>query len=175
MSERNESPAAPSTEIAAPLEVEVIAAPAVPALAGSLQAMPAPALAVTEEEARARIAALEREVKALGTDPSAALLFHEIGLLWEDPLKNARNAAVAFQNAFRLSPRFLSNIRAARRLFADVGNWQMVVQLLDAEIGACDDARQKAALLAEKAAILEERLSREDDAATTYRECLDLK
>src|SRR5690606_26487704 len=57
-----------------------------------------------EEEARARIATLEREAKALGEVPEAALLFHEVGLLWEDPLRNPRNAAVAFQAAYRLAP-----------------------------------------------------------------------
>jgi len=38
----------------------------------------------TEDEARVRIAALEREAKALGPEPAAAILFHEIGLLWEN-------------------------------------------------------------------------------------------
>ncbi len=150
-------------------EAETVAAE----MGANLQALPPPA--TLEEEARARIASMEREAKALGTDPSAALLFHEIGLLWEDPLKNPRNAAVAFQNAYKVAPRFLSNIRAARRLFADVGNWQMVVQLLDAELLVCEDARQRPALLLEKAAILEERLSREDDAARVYAECLAAK
>src|SRR5205823_14960989 len=98
-----------------------------------------PAVNAAEDEARARIASLEREAKALGTDPSAAILFHEIGLLWEEALKNPRNAAVAYQNAYKLAPRFLSNIRAARRLFADVGNWQMVIQLLDAELNGTTD------------------------------------
>ncbi|HZA52128.1 MAG TPA: hypothetical protein VE549_15390, partial [Myxococcaceae bacterium] len=40
--------------------------------------------AANEEIARQRIATLEREARALGNDPSAALVFHEIGLLWED-------------------------------------------------------------------------------------------
>ena len=59
-----------------------------------------------EDEARERIAALEREARALSaTDPqAAALLFHEMGLLWEEPLKNPRNAAVAYQNAYKLAP-----------------------------------------------------------------------
>src|SRR5688572_29426976 len=71
----------------------------------------------TEDDVRARVAALEREAKAMGNEPGAALLFHEIGLLWEEVLKNPRNAAVAYQAAYRISPAFAANIRAARRLF----------------------------------------------------------
>jgi len=141
-------------------------------LVSAVQTVPAPP---PEEEIRNRIAVLEREAKALGNDPASALLFHEIGLLWEEPLRNPRNAAVAFQNAYRLAPRFLANIRAARRLFADVGNWQMVIQLLDAELAASEDQRQRAALLLEKAQVLEDRLSREEDAIRSYQECLQLR
>jgi tetratricopeptide (TPR) repeat protein len=176
MSERNDAQRPLTSPAVPPVDATASApqtATAVDVLATAVQAAPAPA--TPEEEARARIAVLEREAKALGNDPSSALLFHEIGLLWEDPLRNPRNAAVAFQNAYRLAPRFLSNIRAARRLFADVGNWQMAIQLLDAELAACEDARQKAALLLEKAQVLEDRLSREEDAARAYQECLQLR
>lgn len=165
-------PTANATQISHPSAADGSGA-AVETLSAAMQGMP-PA-ASSEEEARNRIAVLEREAKAVGNDPASALLFHEIGLLWEDPLRNPRNAAVAFQNAYRLAPRFLANIRAARRLFADVGNWQMVIQLLDAELAASEDQRQRAALLLEKAQVLEDRLSREEDSAKAYAECLQLK
>lgn len=134
----------------------------------------APATA-TEDEARARITALEKEARAMGPLPAAALLFHEMGLLWESPLKHARNAAVAYQSAFKLAPRFLANIRAARRLFAEVGNWVMVVQLIDAELQATDARRARAALLFEKGQILEQRLSKETDGAAAVALCLSLE
>jgi hypothetical protein len=77
MSERNEFPRTLSTAI-----------PAIPIP----QENTAPATA-SEDEARQRIVALEKEARALGAVPAAALLFHEMGLLWENPLKHARNAA----------------------------------------------------------------------------------
>src|SRR5450432_3287652 len=122
------------------------------------------------EEARERIAALEREARALGDGPEAALLFHELGLLWEDPLRNPRNAASAFQAAYRLAPRFIENIRAARRIFSDVGNWQLVLQLLDAELEATETGRARTALLYERALVLDDRLDRREDAAAAFRE-----
>ena len=143
-------------------------------LSANLQSLPAAPRSDQEDKVRKQIAGLEREAKALGPDPAAALLFHEIGLLWENSLKNPRNAAVAYQAAFRLAPKFLANIRAARRLFSDVGNWQMVVQLLDAELAAVEDDRQRAALLFEKGTVLDEHLSREEDAAAAFDKCLEL-
>ena len=177
MSERNDVPR--TTVPVAPLPVSgAPASPNAPAPETSAQATAAPAAAANtraEDEARERIASLEREAKALSvSEPhSAALLFHEVGLLWEEPLKNPRNAAVAFQNAYKLAPRYLVNIRAARRLFADVGNWQMVLQLMDAELAATDDARHQAALLFEKGIILQERLSRDEESAACLKQCLE--
>lgn len=159
MSEHDESPRTLSTAI-----------PAIP--------LPEPTqkpATASEDDARARITALEQEARALGQAPAAALLFHEAGLLWESPLKHPRNAAVAYQSAFKLAPRFLANIRAARRLFGEVGNWVMVVQLLDAELLATDARRAKAALLFEKGQILEQRLSREAEAMKALGECLALE
>ncbi len=175
MAERNEP--LPPDALSAPtlLDNSVPAGSVAEALASTVSALPAPTVSKAEEEARERIAALEREAKAVGSDPSAALLFHEIGLLWEEPLKNPRSAAVAYQNAYKLAPRFLSNLRAARRLFADVGNWQMVIQLLDAELAAVEDAAQKAPLLFEKASCLQQRLSREEEAAKVYQQVLEME
>jgi cellulose synthase operon protein C len=157
--QRNEFPRTLSTAI-----------PAIPIPAESTE----PATA-SEDEAKARIAALEKEARAMGAVPAASLLFHEMGLLWESPLRHPRNAAVAYQQAFKLAPRFLANIRAARRLFAEVGNWVMAVTLIDAELAASDARRARAALLFEKGQILEQRLSREADAAAVIAQCLELR
>ncbi|MCP3144521.1 tetratricopeptide repeat protein [Pyxidicoccus xibeiensis] len=175
MSERNDVPR-PPLPVAPPPIPGAPAKSATETLAQNTAALPVAAVnASAEDEARERIASLEREAKALSaTDPhAAALLFHEVGLLWEEPLKNPRNAAVAFQSAYKLAPRYLVNIRAARRLFADVGNWQMVLQLLDAELAATGDTRHQAALLFEKGIILQERLSRDDDSTACLKLCLE--
>lgn len=174
MSERTDFTPAPETgtppsEPAAP---QASPPPAAEALTQGVHALPA--ADVHEDSARTRIASLEREAKALGADPSSALIFHEIGLLWEDPLKNPRNAAVAYQNAYRIAPRFVANLRSARRLFTDVGNWQMALQLLDAELAGVDDARTQAGLLYEKAVMLEERLARAEEATACFSRALAL-
>jgi cellulose synthase operon protein C len=143
-----------------------------------MSAVPAPStepVTATVEEARSRIATLEREAAAIGHQPAAAPLFHEMGLLWERPLEHARNAAVAYQSAFTLAPRFVPNLRAARRLFSELGQWQMVSQLLDAELQATEGKGARAALLFEKSQILEQRLSRDVDASAALAACLALE
>lgn len=170
MSERNDLPRTTSFAQIPALQPKD---PAAQSMTGNLQQLPQ--ASANDEQARAQIASLEREAKALGADPAAAMLFHQIGLLWEDPLKNPPNAAVAYQKAYKLAPKFLANIRAARRLFADVGNAQMVVQLLDAELAATEDPRTRAALTFEKAQVLEERLSRDEDALKAYKSVLEMQ
>src|SRR5262249_41844796 len=71
---------------------------------------------VVASEVRTRIATLEREARALEPDPGSARLYHELGLLWERPLGNLRAAAAAFQAAYRIAPRFVENLRSARRI-----------------------------------------------------------
>ncbi len=128
-----------------------------------------------QESARQKIAALEREAKLLGDSREAALLFHEVGRLWEEPLGSPRNAAVAYQSAHRLAPDFLPNLRDARRLFESVSNWQIVLQLLDAELRLVAQDGVKAHLLLHKANILEVHLARREEATRAYQEVLALK
>ena len=83
-----------------------------------------------------------------------------MGKIWEEKLAQPRNAWNAYNKAFQLQPKYLPNIRAARRLASQVGNWNVAVQILDSEIEAVEDTTEKAHLLHRKGLILEEKLSR---------------
>ncbi|HWV38933.1 MAG TPA: tetratricopeptide repeat protein, partial [Vulgatibacter sp.] len=135
--------------------------------------VPAFAPAETTETAR-RIAELEREIQAAGHSPEAARLLHEIGRLWETEQPNHRNAAIAWQNAYRLNPRHLPTLQSARRLFARIGNWSLVAQLLDAEVDATPDPAAQSALLFERGRVLDERLSRHAEAKACFDRALEL-
>ncbi len=127
-------------------------------------------------EVRARIAALEREAKALEPDPRSARLYHELGLLWERPLGNLRAAAAAFQAAYRLAPRFVENLRSARRIFSDVGNWPMVLQLLEAELaGHRGPPRSARRCSSRRREVLADRLDRWDAATEALAGALELE
>jgi len=134
-----------------------------------------PALGAAEAtDAKRRIAQLEREVRAAGDSPSAARLLHEIGRLWEAQQPNHRNAAIAWQNAFRLDPRHLPTLQSARRLFSRIGNWSLVAQLLDAEVDATPAPAAQSALLFEKGRILDEKLARHAEAKSCFDRALEL-
>jgi len=124
-----------------------------------------------DTETQALLARYEKETRALGPVAAAAPLFHEMGQLWEQQ-KSPRNASLCYENALRLDPRFLPNLRSARRLFAEVGNWGLVLSLLDAEISATTDAAARAALWFERGQLLDERLSRAAEAVESYEKGL---
>jgi tetratricopeptide (TPR) repeat protein len=123
---------------------------------------------------QAVIADYEREAKAIGNEPHAASLYVEIGRVWEEQLNKPRNAAMAYQRAFHLNARDPAVLHASRRLFTEVGNWGMVVQILQAEIEGTDRPERKATLLAEKGVILEEKLRNAEEAQKAFREALEV-
>ncbi|MEQ8980279.1 MAG: hypothetical protein RL846_20240 [Deltaproteobacteria bacterium] len=120
-----------------------------------------------------RIADFEREANALGNDPRAAQLHLEIGRIYEEQLAKPRNAATSYQRAFNLDPKDPSVLHASRRLFTEVGNWAMVVQILGYEIETAPTAERKATLWAEKGAILEEKLRNAEEAQNAYKAALE--
>ncbi|MBK6685137.1 MAG: tetratricopeptide repeat protein [Deltaproteobacteria bacterium] len=129
-------------------------------------------------EQAARIEAMiqdyEREIAALSNDPRAAPLLIEVGRLYEEYLGRPRNAATSYERAFNLDPRDPSVLHASRRLFTEVGKWNMVVQILGFEIEFAETAERKAALHAEKGTILEEKLRNADEAQKAFRQALEV-
>ncbi len=152
--------------------------PPVPQPAPRAEGEPAPALAARTPEENERwqslIAGYEREAKALGNQPQAATLYLEIGRIWEEQLGKQRNAAMCYQRAFHLAPTNLAVLHASRRLFTEVGNWGMVVQILQAEIEATAEPERQATLLAEKGTLLEGKLKNADEALKAFQEALAL-
>jgi tetratricopeptide (TPR) repeat protein len=114
----------------------------------------------------------EREAAALGNESRAAHLYLEIGRIFEEQLAKPRNAATSYQRAFNLNPRSLDILHASRRLFTEVGNWAMVVQILGYEIECAESIERKATLYAEKGTILEEKLKNVEEAQKAFREAL---
>ncbi len=130
---------------------------------------------VPEEAARWEqvIVEYEREAAALGNEARAASLYLEIGRIYEEQLAKPRNAATSYQRAFNLNPRSLDILHASRRLFTEVGNWAMVVQILGYEIECAESIERKATLFAEKGTILEEKLRNVEEAQKAFRQALE--
>lgn len=114
----------------------------------------------------------EREAGTLGSDPRAALLYLEVGRIYEEQLGKPRNAATSYQKAFTIDSQNPVVLHASRRLFTEVGNWNMVLEILGYEIECADSPEKRAALLAEKGIILEDKLRDVDRAQAAYSEAL---
>jgi tetratricopeptide (TPR) repeat protein len=119
------------------------------------------------------LAEYDRELAAIGDVPAAASLHYESGRIWEEKLAQPRNAWQCYNRAFQLQPRLVPNIRAARRLASQVGNWNVSVQIIDSEIEAIGDPRVKAHLLQSKGLVLEEKLGQIDQARKAYNAALE--
>ena len=119
------------------------------------------------------IKAYEREAEALGTIPAGATLFLEVGRIYEEELGQPRQAASAYQRAFNLDPQDPSVLHASRRLFTEVGNWAMVVQIIGYEIDGASSDERRATLYAEKGTILEDKLNNPEEAQKAFRAALD--
>jgi tetratricopeptide (TPR) repeat protein len=132
---------------------------------------PLPELSAEQQaQLRERIDALSKEARAAtaaGNPPSSAPLWFEAGRIFEHELGNNRDAAAYYQESHKSDPTYLPVIHAARRLFAQLGKWGMVVMLIDEELRL--PGAPQAALLVEKARILESRLARPEDALACHR------
>ena len=120
------------------------------------------------------IQAYEREAEALGGNSTAgAPLLLEVGRIYEEELGQPRQAASAYQRAFNHDPKNPSILNASRRLFTEVGNWAMVVQIIGYEIEGAKSDERRATLYAEKGTILEDKLHNPEEAQRAFRAALD--
>ena len=123
---------------------------------------------------RDRIVELEKEVSSRGDTIASLDLRLEIGRIYEERLGSLKEAAVVYQTAFKLSEKELDVLHASRRLFAIVGNWEMVIQILGCQISQTNHVEYKATLLAEKGLLLEQKLTKQDEAQTAFEQALSI-
>src|SRR5205823_472574 len=122
--------------------------------------------------ASAAVTELDREARALGTKRQAAPVHYAIGRIFAERLGDARSAAIAFQNAFRLDPGYRPNLEAARRLFASVGLVDRAVALHEREEEMLASPAERAESLRAQAALLAP--TDPDEAARRLERALDL-
>jgi tetratricopeptide (TPR) repeat protein len=179
---KEEVPAEPTattettTDKPATFEVEVLddsAQEPLPA-PGSAGSSPAPFDPNQTKIWQALLNEYEREIKAIGEVPAAAIFYYESGKIWEEKLAQPRNAWECYNQAFQLQPTLIPNIRAAERLATQVGNWSVAVQILESEIEVTDDPEYKAHLCHRRGRILEEKLGHIEEARSAYDSAIAL-
>jgi cellulose synthase operon protein C len=155
------------TERAQVVEPDAIAnrLPSLP-LQGDPQVSSEPAIDI--EIARKRANDAKAEAEAQAGHAGASSLWLEAADLFSTVLSNPRDAAYCYQMAHVENPTSRTPLLGAKRLFWQLGQWSMVVLLIDKEIEI--DAEGRAKLLFEKGQILDAKLGQPDLAKAAYEQ-----
>ncbi len=122
----------------------------------------------------ARASELARALEAVSDREHVADLSYELGELCERRLADEARAVKAFGRALASDPSLRANLWAIRRVFYRRALWPNLIKLLDAEARFAADDRERADLLAEKAAVLADKLGQTDDARSALEEAVHL-
>lgn len=119
---------------------------------------------------------LERQAGALaqlGVDPrDVALLYHQLGELWEHRFARVDKAVGHYRRAFELDPGLVPAIYAAREIYRQAGNMKAAAGLLEKEAKAELDPARRIALWRELAHTRVEQLEDHEGAALALKRAL---
>ncbi len=82
---------------------------------------------------------IEVEIESIDDDSEKAILFYEMGLIWNEQLHNARKAIISFQKSYDADSNYLLNLQTVRNIFVQKKNWNLALDILDIEIEFTDD------------------------------------
>src|SRR2546430_60886 len=124
------------------------------------------------QAAREQLAHLEAEARALGPTPRAAQVHHAMGRIFNEQLGDAKSAAICYQSAHQLDPKYRPTLEAARRLFARLGRFEQALALHQREETLLDRGERAESLRAQ--AVLLRSLGRDQDSRRLVDEALQL-
>jgi tetratricopeptide (TPR) repeat protein len=116
----------------------------------------------------------QQQVQVITDRQELVSLYFKLGNIWEEKLFNEDKAIENYRQVVELNPNYLPALQALGKLFYRKGQWDDLVQMYEIEIRETHDPRQKAVKLYKLAEILEERLSRDEDAIQRFEQCLEL-
>ena len=117
----------------------------------------------------------EAEVERTEDIGARADLIYELGEVLEEKIGDQERAMVCYQAAFQADQRCLRALYAARRIYRQVGNWEMVAQLLDLELQSVEDADRQAEIYQELGNVLLYDLDQREMARQCFERYLVLR
>jgi tetratricopeptide (TPR) repeat protein len=117
----------------------------------------------------------EAEVERTEDVGARAELIHELGEVLEEKIGDQERAMVCYQAAFQADHRCLRALYAARRIYRQVGNWEMVAQLLDLELQTVEDPDRQAEIFQELGNVLLYDLDQTEMARQCFERYLALR
>ncbi len=79
--------------------------------------------------------------------PARAMLIYQMGEVLEEKQGNQEDAMRCYQGAFQQDPGCLQALYAARRIYRQLNNWEMVARLLDIELQSVETDERRAEIL----------------------------
>ncbi len=119
------------------------------------------------------LAVLEREAESQEDASKRACLFFTAGEILEFQLGDPEKAIAHYQKAFGADPGHLPTLKAAQRLFAEAGHWDMVLDLLDTREKGSETGSERANVLIDMADILFTRKADPDGAMARLEKALE--
>lgn len=119
-----------------------------------------------ERETSERVQEIMRGAQDFSGDPKASVLWLEAAELFHTVLRKPRDAAHCYQMAHVEDPSSHTPLQGAQRLFRELGQWAMVILLLDKELEI--GGENQAPRIFEKGWLQETRLGEREKAEASY-------
>jgi len=117
----------------------------------------------------------EAEVERIEAVDERAALIYALGEVLEEKLGDQERAMVCYQAAFQTDQGCLRALYAARRIYRQNGQWDLVAQLLDLELQSVADADRQAEIYQELGNVLLYDLDNAEMARTCFAAYLQLR
>ena len=138
-----------------------------PAVAGARR------LFVRRRDYHSALPLLDAEVRMTADSSRKAMLLYEQGRLLEDQMGQRPEASAAFASALALDPKNVSILKAQTRAEAATGNWEALERTLEQTANAlAGDSRHRAAVLSQRARLVESRRGDTHLAVELYQQAI---
>lgn len=120
------------------------------------------------------ISMYRQEIEVTQNELQQITLLYKIGELYEEKLVQEDKAIVAYQEVLRIQSGNFPALKALIRIFTNKRDWENLLECLEKEAAALEDAQQKAMSLLRTAEIWEAHLNHPDKAVDTLQRILQL-
>jgi tetratricopeptide (TPR) repeat protein len=118
--------------------------------------------------------ALERALARGASDDERRTMHIALGQIYEDRVKNTKIALDHYERALAIDPYALEALRAVERISVATESYARLAEVLDKQIDATDDDRERIEILLRLGDLVEQRFLKPREAAPKYEVALEL-
>jgi tetratricopeptide (TPR) repeat protein len=117
---------------------------------------------------------LERALARTANDKDRANIHVQLGILYEEHLGNPRHAGVHYEQALAVTPRCMIALSGLERICRTSENYPRLREILDRQVDAAEDEKERTGVLVRLAELLERHFVRPREAVPKYELALEL-